>query len=396
MNLLLGDRIKWAKLGPTEMWIPEYFSATWKHEKGDMMTVKEIAVIGGGNGAITTAGDMTLAGFNVRMWTAFPDEYGPIYETEKVRLKGLGRTGVAEIALVTRDLCEAIRGAQVICSPSPAFAQEDLAKQLGPHLEDGQILLLSPGSLGGYVFATTFESMGIKKDIRIAEPGTLPYLTRKTAPDEVLVSGHAVRLPVGVFPARKTGEAISLLKELYPAIRAVEDILSVALLNVGPIIHSVLMLLNTGPIEHFDSWDIHNEGTTKSVKKLILSHDVERVLIRKALGYTSHHYPFSDHYDPSSEEVWMYGRKAHGDLVDSESWRENLDFSFRYIAEDVKCNLALLCSIADRAGIRAPIAHSLLTLLGKIVGEDFTMTGRTLDRLGFEGMSVEEIKDLLY
>lgn len=238
--------------------------------------------------------------------------------------------------------------------------------------------------------------MGIKKDIRIAEPGTLPYLTRKTAPDEVLVSGHAVRLPVGVFPAREKNESISLLKELYPAIHAVEDILSVALLNVGPIIHSVLMLLNTGPIEHFDSWDIHNEGTTNSVKKLILSHDAERILVRKTLGYKSHHYPFSDHYDPGSEEVWMYGRKAHTDLVDSESWRETLDFSSRYITEDVKCNLALLCSIADRAGVCVPIAHSLLTLLGEIVGEDFAVTGRTLDGLGFEGISVEEIKDLLY
>jgi opine dehydrogenase len=360
------------------------------------MTVQEIAVIGGGNGAITTAGDMTLAGFNVRMWTAFPDEYGPIYDTGRVRLKGLGRAGHAKVALVTRDLGEAIRGAQIICSPSPAFAQEDLAKWLGPHLEDGQILLLSPGSLGGYVFAKTFQALGIKKDIRIAEPGTLPYLTRKIASDEVLVSGHAVRLPVGIFPAVKTDETIALLRELYPAVHAVEDILSVALLNVGPIIHSVLMLLNTGPIEHFDSWDIHNEGTTKSVKKLILSHDAERIRIRKALGYTSHHYPFSDHYDQDGKEEWMYGRKAHGDLVESESWRESLGFNFRYITEDVKCNLALLCSIADRAGVDAPVAHSLLTLLGEVVGEDFRQTGRTLDRLGLGDMSMAEIKTLLH
>jgi hypothetical protein len=37
------------------------------------MAIKEIAVLGGGNGAFTTAGDMALAGFNVRMWTAFPN-----------------------------------------------------------------------------------------------------------------------------------------------------------------------------------------------------------------------------------------------------------------------------------------------------------------------------------
>ena len=39
------------------------------------MPVKNIAVLGGGNGAFTMAGDMALAGYHVRMWTAFPQEY---------------------------------------------------------------------------------------------------------------------------------------------------------------------------------------------------------------------------------------------------------------------------------------------------------------------------------
>ncbi|MCF8062090.1 MAG: NAD/NADP octopine/nopaline dehydrogenase family protein [Deltaproteobacteria bacterium] len=359
------------------------------------MSVKEIAVIGGGNGALTTAGDMALAGFNVRMWTAFPEEYGDLYDTRIVRLKGLGRTGEAPITTVTQDLGEAVAGADVICSPSPAFAQESVASQLAPHVEDGQVVFLSPGSMGGYVFAKTFRDQGVNRDVAIAEPGTLPYLTRKTAQDEVLVSGHAVRLPVGVFPSGRTDTAIERLQALYPAIHAVENALSVALLNVGPIIHSCLVLLNTGPIEHFDSWDIHNEGTTASVKRLILAHDEERIAVRKALGFESHHYPFADHYNQEGEEPWMYGRKAHTDLVESESWRESLDFSHRYITEDVKCNLALLTSIGDFAGQDTPIADSLLTLIGVVAGEDFRRTGRTLESLGLGGVGREEMERIL-
>ncbi len=360
------------------------------------MPVKEIAVIGGGNGALTTAGDMTLAGFNVRMWTAFPEEYGDLYETHTVRLKGLGRTGDVRIATVTRDLEEAVSGADVICSPSPAFAQENVASRLAPHVEDGQVIFLSPGSLGGYIFAKTFRDQGVDRDVAVAEPGTLPYLTRKTAHNEVLVSGHAVRLPVGVFPAKKTDTSIQKLQELYPAIHGVENALSIALLNVGPIIHPCLVLLNTGPIEHFDSWDIHNEGTTASVKRLILAHDRERIAVREALGFTSHHYPFSDHYDPDSPEPWMYGRKAHTDLVKSESWRESLDFRHRYITEDVKCNLALLTSIGDFAGRETPIADSLLTLLGVVAEEDFRRTGRTLENLGLGGLGKEEMARVMF
>lgn len=360
------------------------------------MATRKIAVLGGGNGALTTAGDMSLAGHSVRMWTAFPQEFDRLYESKRIKLEGFGRTGEAEIDLVTRDLGEAVRGAEVIFSPSPAFSQEDIATALAPHLEEGQVLSLSPGSMGSYLIGKILKEKGCRKDIAIAEPGTLPYLTRKTAPDRVLVSGLTVRLPVGVFPARRTEETVALLKEFYPAVHPVENALSVALLNSGPIIHSVLMLLNTGPIEHFPSWDIHNEGTTKSVKKLILAHDEERIALRKALGFTSHHYPFSDHYDENSKEEWMYGRRAHSELVESKSWKEPLHFNFRYITEDIKCNLALLCSIGDWCHVETPIADSLLKLIGVIVDEDFEKTGRTLDSLGLSQKPVEEIRELLW
>jgi opine dehydrogenase len=201
---------------------------------------------------------------------------------------------------------------------------------------------------------------------------------------------------VGVFPAQKTEETIADLKELYPAIHSVENALSIALLNVGPILHSPLMLLNAGPIEHFDSWDIHNEGTTPSIRKLIIACDQERIALREALGFTSHHYPFSDHYDENSEKEWMYGRKAHSDLVKSESWREPLDFNFRYIKEDVKCNLALLCSIGDYCKVETPIADSLLKLIGVLVDQDFTQDGRTLDYLGLSGQPIDELMALLH
>lgn len=360
------------------------------------MSITDIAVLGGGNGALTMAGDMKLAGYHVRMWTAFPDEFERLYETKTVKLEGFGRTGEAVIDLVTKDLGAALKGAQVILSPSPAFSQEDIAGHIGPYLEDGQIVFLSPGSMGSYLTAKKLIDTGQLKDIAIAEPGTLPYLTRKTDTTTVLVSGHTVKQPVGVFPAKKTDATIERLQTIYPEIHPVENALSIALLNVGPILHSALMLLNTAPIEHFETWDVHNEGTTQSVKKLILAQDQERINVRRALGFESHHYPFSDHYDENSENEWMYGRKAHTDLVKSESWREPLTFNFRYITEDVKCNLALLCSIGDFCNVETPIADSLLKLLGVLVDEDFRETGRTLESLGLAEMSINEVEKLLY
>jgi opine dehydrogenase len=360
------------------------------------MSVLNLAVVGGGNGSYTMAGDFALAGHRVRMWPGARQKHAELYRSGKILLEGLGRTGEARLALVSDDLTTVVRGADVILCTDPAPSQFKRASALAPLLENGQVLFLSPGSLGPLVFENAIRDAGRRVDLSYAEPGTLPYLTRKVQPTKVQVSGLAAHLPVGVFPACNTDQILKRVKWLYPAAHTVENSLSVALLNVGPIIHSVLFLLNTGAIEHFSTWDIHNEGTTPSVKKLVLAHDAERIELRMALGFQSHPYPFEDHYNSAGNTEWMYGRKAHTDLVQSEKWRESLSFDHRYIVEDVKCNLALMASIGDLCRVETRIADSLMTLIGRICGENFRTTGRTLQNLGVGDLSLEELTTLLW
>ncbi len=360
------------------------------------MSVLNLAVFGGGNGSYTMAGDFALAGHNVRMWPGSRDKHAELYRKQTILIEGMGRSGEARLERVSDDLSVVVREADVILCTDPAHSQVKRASALAPLLENGQLLFLSPGSLGPLVFEKAIRDEGRRIDLSYAEPGTLPYLTRKVQPAKVQVSGLAAHLPVGVFPACNTDKVLERVKRLYPAAHTVENSLSVALLNVGPIIHSVLFLLNTGAIEHFSTWDIHNEGSTLSVKKLVLAHDAERIELRKALGYQSHHYPFEDHYNAAGDTEWMYGRKAHTDLVKSEKWRESLSFDHRYIVEDVKCNLTLMASIGDWCRVETPIADSLLSLIGAISGENFRTTGRTLQNLGVGDLSLDELTTLLW
>src|SRR4030095_12522751 len=71
----------------------------------------------------------------------------------------------------------------------------------------------------------------------------------------------------------------------------VEDALSGALMNAGPIIHPPLILMNAGPLEHFERWDIHKEGTQPSIRRVTDALDAERIAARVALGYTTPHSP---------------------------------------------------------------------------------------------------------
>ena len=170
-----------------------------------------------------------------------------------------------------------------------------------------------------------------------------------------------------------------MIRQAYPAIEPCEDALSGALMNAGPIIHPPLILMNAAPLQHFERWDIHNEGTQPSVRAVTDALDAERIAVREALGYAPPHFPLTDHY---TSDRWMYG-DAHKRLVDSGDWREHIDLhTHRYMTEDTVLGLAFLASVARWAGVRAPLATGLLAVAGAILGRDLRHGPRTLEALG--------------
>ena len=65
-----------------------------------------------------------------------------------------------KLALVTTDIAEADRGAELILCPAPAFAQPDIARLLAPHLRDGQVVFLPPATFGSMIFAQAARDAG--------------------------------------------------------------------------------------------------------------------------------------------------------------------------------------------------------------------------------------------
>jgi opine dehydrogenase len=303
--------------------------------------------------------------------------------------------GEAPIALVTDEVKEAVRGVDLIVSILPAFTQIPIAESLVPWLEDGQVIFLPPGTFGSYVMYRHFRDNGCRKDIAIAETGTNPYLTRKIGPHEIRIVVRAGHLPTGVFPAKRTADAIEKIQAFFPSVHAVEDALSGALMNAGPVIHPPLIVLNTGPIEHPAAYDIHNEGTTPGIRKVISLLDEERIGVREGFGYGPNHYPLEDYYDETRPNEWMYPRESKRLLMASRLWSEEIDYRHRYVTEDIACGLAFLVSAAAFAGVDVPVARSLLTIAGVVAGCDFMKTGRTFSALGLSRLSMEQLKRLL-
>ena len=76
---------------------------------------------------------------------------------------------------------------------------------LAPHLADGQVVFLPPGTFGSVLFAKAACAAGNRAEVTFAETGTLPWLTRKHGPFEAAITIRAKRLPTGVFPLRLAG-----------------------------------------------------------------------------------------------------------------------------------------------------------------------------------------------
>lgn len=354
---------------------------------------RKVTVVGGGNGSFAAVVDAVEAGHDVRWWRRSREAFGPVLESGKVTV--VDHAGTREVPVQpTDDLAAALDGAELILAPIPAPGQAELADALAPHLKDGQVIYLPPGTFGSYLMMKRLRDAGCKADIAIAETGTLPWLCRKPDASTVRITTRASRLPTGALPVRLQKHALEIIGDVFPgAIEPVEDALSAALMNAGPIIHPPLILMNAGPIEHFDRWDIHNEGTQPSVRAVHDALDGERIAIREALGYGAPHFPLADHYKTSD---WMYGNLAHDKLVGSGDWHEKLDLhQHRYMTEDIGQGLAFMASVGDWVGVPCPVAKGLLALAGAINHCDFLQTGRTLNSLGLASESREQMTAML-
>lgn len=360
-----------------------------------------ITVIGGGHGSYAAAATLSEQGHRVTWWRRHTADAIELRERGAMTVRdrhgsrtvavGAGAHGI----MLEFDLATALRDATLVVVPLPATSHDDLAAAMAPLLRDGQVVFLPPGTFGSYLFGRALRDAGNPARVAFAETGTLPYLARKHGNTEVVISAYATRLPTGVFPASMTDEAMAVLRIAYPAVEAVEDALSGALMNAGPVIHPPLLVMNAAPLEHFPRWDIHNEGTTPAVRAVTTALDNERILVRKALGYRGPHFPLADHYSADGDE-WMYGRNSHERLTDSGDWREHIDLkAHRYMLEDVALGLALLVSVGRWVGVPVPVAESLLAIAGAVTGRDLYRSGRTLESLRLAGYTRTRLNRML-
>src|SRR5436190_11110525 len=108
-------------------------------------TIREIAIIGAGNGGCAAAADLTLRGFSVRLYGRSASTIAPIIERGSIEISGSLGEHVVPIAKVTSDARAAIRDADLVILMGPTHAHLAMADTVAPHIADNQTLLAAPG-----------------------------------------------------------------------------------------------------------------------------------------------------------------------------------------------------------------------------------------------------------
>jgi len=168
------------------------------------------------------------------------------------------------------------------------------------------------------------------------------------------------------------------------------SVLHTGLNNMGAIFHPALTLLNAGRIESTGGeFQFYIDGVTPSVARILEALDRERVTVAAALGIRArtglgwlkmaYDANGANLYEAIHNQPGYRGIKAPPTL------------NHRYITEDVPMSLVPIAALGQRYGVQVRAMDSIIRQACIVHQTDYWRRGRTLDKLGIEQLSVDEI-----
>lgn len=365
------------------------------------MAIKKIAVLGAGNGGCAAAADLTLRGFEIRLFSRNEATLLPINKKGGITLIESGDEQFAAPFFVSPDLPFVVAGVDLIVIAAPALAHEYLARELAKCLEAGQTVLLNPGHTGGSLhFANVLRARGATADIKLCETVTLTYICRMPKPATVEIYRRTERLRFATFPAKFGGDVVDAIKQVFPNIVPAKNVLETGFANINAIMHPAGMLGNIGWIQQTDGdFLYYREGITPAIGNWIEEVDRERLEIVKRLAL-----PMSRFVDIfyqaglTSDEAQQSGSayRAVHESAPNMTIKAPSSLDHRYLHEDVGFGLVPMAEIGHLLGVKTPVIDALITLASTANRVDYRKHGLTLDKMGLMASRGGDLTKLLW
>lgn len=349
-----------------------------------------IAVLGAGHGGMAMAGHLALMGYRVNLFNRSEDRLWGVRAVGGIELTG-DIVGFGKLEMATTSMAEALAEANLIMVVVPAYGHRWIAEQAAPYLKDGHIIVLHPGrTFGALEFRQVLTSAGVTADVVVAEAQTFIYASRVIGPAQAKIFGIKRSIPVASIRSHLIPVVMNQLRRFYPQFVPGDNIFKTSLDNIGSIFHPAICLLNSGWIEDNADFEFYHQGSTESVSRVLEAVDRERIAVAEALGI--HIY---------AALQWFYmaygttGETLYDAIQHNNSYRGILaprSLKVRYIEEDVPFSLVPIASMGQQLVVPTPTINSLIHLASVVNGKDYWKEGRTVQRLGIEGMSLRELR----
>ena len=365
------------------------------------MAIQKIAILGAGNGGCAAAADLTLRGYEVRLFSRSESTLMPIAKRGGIELVENGAEKFAAPFFVGPDLLPVVNGADLIIIAAPSVAHEYLAKSLAQQLADGQRVLLNPGHTGGSLhFATMLRAFGCQAKIKLCETVTLTYICRMPQPARVEIYRRTTNLRCAAFPGKESAELVKEIEEIYPNVILAENVLETGLSNINAIMHPAGMLGNAGWIEKSGGdFYYYREGITPAIAAWIEEVDRERLEIVKRLGLKP--LRFVDIFCQAgltSEEARASGSiyRAIHESEPNRTIKSPATLDHRYIKEDVGYGLVPMAEIGRLLSAQTPVIDALIRLASVASRTDYRKDGLTLEKMGLASVAAEHLPTVLH
>lgn len=348
-----------------------------------MSAIERVVVMGAGPGGLATAAVLSSRGYPVALYNRSPERIDPILKHDsQIETEGDFGEKTIRIPVVTTDIAEAMQDAQLILIPVPGYGQMPMLDTALPYLKPGQTILFLTGSAGSLEAALRMKAAGHSlDDILLGETVTLPQSARMVGEAKIRIRLPS-RIRTAAFPGRNTDRLIDTIGDILKLIPK-PNVLDPGLNNPNFLIHPAPMLLNYAAVERADGMlSIMNEGMTEGVLRCLDAVDAEKMALQRTLGLDV--LPIDDLYRETGSGPHVYRVKGEPFGLRDRIWS-------RYIYEDVPYGTVLYSSLGKMLGVPTPVSDGINTILSVTEQTDFWATGRTVDKLGIDGLSRNQL-----
>lgn len=351
-----------------------------------MSNIERVVVMGAGPGGIAAAAALANRGYHASLYNRSRERLAPIIEQGGVELEGDLGEKMVPLARITTDPAEAMQDAQLILIATPGYGQIPMVESILPFLKTGQTILLLTGSAGSLEVAPLIQSAGFTlDDILLGETVTLPQSARMVGPAKL-----RIRLPsllrASAFPGRNVARMMETIGDTL-RLKPTPNVLDPGLNNPNFLIHPAPMLTNYAAVERAEGMlSIMNEGMTKGTLRVLDAVDAEKMALLKALGLEI--VDIDTLYTQSGSGPHIYRHSGEPFGLRDRIWD-------RYIYEDVPYGTVLYSSLGEMIGVPTPISDGINHILSVTEQTDFWASGRTVEKLGIAGMSLDQLKHYL-